>query len=362
VYLLAQYEREELQKEKDAIARAFQEQIDAVEGPERRGKDLEAQGDLFAALKSYIEAAAAASSSSIRNAEIKFERNINNAKSVLGRINLVKLNDRLKAEVGAAFAEPFKLRVVNGQLDKDPPIVGAEVIVSFKEVRSGGRVSVREQTLQSDSRGQVEFNHPSPTIVGPETISMYLNIMPYLEPLQKAPKKLQEMVGVLEDLSAAKRVKFEYSVASAGKGFSMGVVVLDLNKSGKAVTPSGTAAGISEGLSGDKYKLRSLSFNAAQLKDLDDGEAVVLLTKAFAKQVDRIVFGVMAVDELENDSGSWVARAAGAIKVADLKTGEIVYSKRLFKRSRGTNADAASKAAFRSLGGDFGKDISRNMR
>ena len=361
VYLLAQYERTELQKEKDRIAAVFQEQVDAVAVPEKKGKDLEGRGDLFGALKAYLEAATAASGSNIDNAAIKFERNINNAKAALGKISLVSLSPGLKAKVGEAFAEPFRFKVVNGQAEKDPPVKAADVQVTYKEGRAGGRLAVKTVNLQSNDQGVVEFVHPAPTFVGSETVTVMLDLSAFLAPLAKLPKNFANLVAGLEDLANTKRVNVEYSVASRAKDVALGIVVLDTDSAGNPTGNSNTAAGALEALSADGFKVRTLAFNATKLKTLSDAEVVKNVSASFGGQIERVIFGVIAVDEFEQEKGSVQVRVAGTLKALDLKSGQTLYTKRLIKRSVGSTAEAAMNSAFRNLGLDFGKDLSRNL-
>ena len=86
VYILAQYVTADLNKEKARIAAIFQEKIDAVAKPEKAGDEAASDGRLFDAVKSYVEAAVAASGSDVENADIKMERTMNKARAILGKM------------------------------------------------------------------------------------------------------------------------------------------------------------------------------------------------------------------------------------------------------------------------------------
>ncbi len=361
VYLLAQYDRTELQKEKDRIAAVFQEQLDAVAVPERKGKELEGKGDLFGAAKAYLEAAAAASGSSIENAAVKFERNVNNAKGVVGKIGLVRLSGKIAGTVGEPLPAAFRLKVVNGQSEGDPAVAGADIQVSYKEARSGGRLGVKTVNLKSDAKGVVEFAHPTPTFVGSETVVMMLDLSASLEPLAKAPKSFANLIAGLEDAVNSKRVNFEYSVVSRAKDVPTGIVVLDTDAAGNPTGSSNAAAGLLEALSGDGFKVRTLAFNATKLKSMSEADFVKSVSSSFGSQIERIIFGVIGVDEYEEGRGTIQVRVAGTVKAIDLKTGQTLYTKRLFKRSVGSNSEGTMNSAFRNVGLDFGKDLSKNL-
>jgi hypothetical protein len=360
VYLLAQYDRAELEKEKARLAAVFQEQIDAVALPEQKGREFENRGDLFNSIKSYIEAAAAASGSNVDNAAIKFERNINNAKRVVGRIGLVPLTGVLTGAIGEPLRETFKLKVVNGQGEKDPPVPGADIQVSFKELR-GGRVGIRTASLQSDENGMVEFEHPTPSFVGSEKLTMMLDLSAFLRPLDRVPRNFAFHVNGLQDLVGTKRADFEYTVLSRAKDVPTGIVVLDMDTAGNSTGGSGTASGILESLSTDGFKVRTLAYNSTMLKGMSDADIVKSIAASFGTQVERIIFGTIAIDEFVEEKGTFQVRVAGTVKAADLKSGQVFYSKRMFKRSIGSSSDGAISGAFRNLGVDFGKDLSRNL-
>jgi len=361
VYVLAQYDRAELQKERDRIAAVFKEQADAVAVPEETGKRLAASGDLFGAIKSFIQAAAAASGSNIDNAAIKFERNINNAKAVINRIGLVPLSGAITGEVGSPLPGTFQIKVVDGQRESDPPIRGADIQVSYKEARTGGRVGIRAVNLQSGADGRVEFEHPIPTFVGSEKVTMMLDLSAFLVPLEKAPRAFAPQVSGLQDLVSGKRVSMEYNIVSRARKIPTGIVVLDTDGASNPTGTTGTGSGILEALSSDGFQVRTLSFNAVSLRGMSDTEVIRAVAAAHGGQVERVVFGVITVDELEEAKGSFQVRVAGTVKAADLKTGQILYSKRMFKRGIGSSSGAVISTAFRNLGVDFGKDLSRNL-
>jgi len=361
VYILAQYDRAELEKEKARIAAIFQEQVDAVAIPESKGKRLETQGDLFGAIRSYIEAAIAAATSKVENADIKFERNINNAKRVVSRIGLVPLTKEVSGMIGEPLPASFRVKIVDGQAESDPPVAGAEVQVSYKEARSLGRPTVRTVALKSGEDGIVEFKHPVPTFVGKESVVMVLDLSSYLTPLENVPRQYRSLVNSLEDLVLSKRVDLPYTVVSRAKNIPTGVVVLDLDAAGNPTGSSRTMAGVLEGLTEEGFKAVSISLDPVALKGKGDSDIIRAIASQFGDQIDRIVFGSVAIDEFIENRGQFQVRVTGTLKAAELKTGQVLYTKRMLKRSIGSNAEAAIGAAFRNLGLDFGKDLARNL-
>ncbi|MFQ3621041.1 MAG: hypothetical protein SNJ78_08860 [Spirochaetales bacterium] len=361
VYLLAQYQRSELEKEKARIAAVFQEQVDAVAVPEQKGRRLEQQGDLFGAIQSYIEAAVAATTSRMENAEIRFERNINNAKRVVSRISILPLTGEVGGMIGDPLPEPFRIKVVDGSSTSDPPVSGADIQVSFKESRAGGRTSVRTTVLKSGEDGIVEFQHPVPTFIGRESVALGLDLSPYLRPLETVPRQYRSLVNSLTDLALSKRVDIPLIVVSRAKNIPTGVVVLDLDAAGNPTGANRTRAGVVEALTEEGFRTVNVALDPISLRNQSETDFIRTLSTQFGAQIDRIVFGTVSIDEFIEERGQFQVRVSGTLKAADLKTGQVLYTRRLLKRSIGANAEAALSAAFRNLGIDFGKDLARSL-
>jgi len=279
----------------------------------------------------------------------------------VSRIGLVPLTKEVSGMIGEPLPASFRVKIVDGQAESDPPVAGAEVQVSYKEARSLGRPTVRTVALKSGEDGIVEFKHPVPTFVGKESVVMVLDLSSYLTPLENVPRQYRSLVNSLEDLVLSKRVDLPYTVVSRAKNIPTGVVVLDLDAAGNPTGSSRTMAGVLEGLTEEGFKAVSISLDPVALKGKGDSDIIRAIASQFGDQIDRIVFGSVAIDEFIENRGQFQVRVTGTLKAAELKTGQVLYTKRMLKRSIGSNAEAAIGAAFRNLGLDFGKDLARNL-
>ncbi len=361
VYILGRYNRQDLLKEKRRLAELFEEQVRSVEEPEEQGKALASEGRYIQAIQKFTEAAAAAAGSNIDNADIKFERNINNAKSVVEKIILKKLNDNISGAVREPFGETFDLRVYAAEGGKETPIEGANIRVSYKIIRSNGRTGVQSVNRETNADGILSFEHPVPEIVGTETVTMALDLSSYIEPLEDVSRSYRSAVEGLTDLINEKRVNFQYTAISRAKEISTGIVVLDTDIAGNPTGNSNTASGILESLSQADFSIRTLNYNAENLAGLSDPQLIAEIKKQFGGQIDRLIFGVVSLDKFDESDGSYLVRVSGTVKVADLSSGRILYTKSSFKNSRGSSSKAVISSAFKSLGIQLGEEMARNL-
>lgn len=162
VYVLAAYATGDLDREKARIAALFQEKVDAVAKPESEGLALAGSGHYYDAIRKFIEAAVAASGADIDNAEIKMERNVNEARTALSEIHFVDTGTGLvKGLVGQPFATPFAVRLEAGEGDATQGVPGAALKVSYQR-RQGGRLLSKTESAVTGADGVLNFTPPPP--------------------------------------------------------------------------------------------------------------------------------------------------------------------------------------------------------
>jgi len=362
VYLLVRYNSSDLEKEKRRLEAVFQEKVAAVSGPEEEAKALESRGQYYQAVLRYIDAAAASFKSDLENAEIKFERNLNQAKDALRRIGLVKLNDNPQGFVGQELPEPFRLKIVAGSSAGDPGISGAAVQVVYKEVNSSGRESVRARQIKSDSDGVAAFVYPVLEFVGKGQVTMSLNLSEALEVLEDVPDRLYPQVEALEQLAIAKRVTFGFESVSRAARIPMGVAVFDLDASGNPIALTETSAGLLDKLGKAEFTVIPLPVAVGGIAGRPDAQIVDFLNRNFAGQVQRAVFGTAQISDHSQDGDYVIIQVTGTVKVAELATGRILLTVNKSKRAQGTNTASALAAAFKRLGEDIGDDVVNKLR
>jgi len=359
VYLLGRYERGALDAERERLQALFQEREDAIAEPERQARRLELAGDPFAALGKYLEAAQAAASSELENAEIRAERNLNEARRLVSAMQLVKRNDNLAATVRDPFDEAFELEVVAGGAG----VPGARVRVTYQEARADGRPGMRTRAATSDDNGRVRFMHPVPRTVGSGTVTMVLDLDPYLVPLRELEHAFQPQIDGLRRTAVRSQATFRYEVASAAHTVPTGIMVLDRDRAGNPVATGatgGTHAGILEALRRAEFAVRSLAIDELHLAGGDHSEALRVVREQYSGAVERLVLGEARIEEFTESDGV-IVRVSGSITVLDVESGAVLHSSSAAQRSRANSAEGAVAAAFRSLGERFGEELASTL-
>ncbi|MBN1835327.1 MAG: hypothetical protein JW820_05715 [Spirochaetales bacterium] len=362
MYLLARYNKVDLEREKRRLEEIFQEKIEAVAGPEAEGDALAAQGAYYQAALRYLEAAAASFKSDLENADIKFERNLNKAKEAVRQIGLVKLNDNLQGFAGSELPEPFLLKVVSGSTADDPGIGGAAIRVVYKEIRSSGREAVRTRQLKSAEDGMVSFAHPVLQFVGKGQVTMSLDLSEAIETLEGVPDRLYPQVEAVEQLVIDKKVTYEFGSTSRAVQIPTGVAVFDLDASSNPIALTETSAGLLEKLGKAGFQVVPLPVAVTGIAGRTDAQVVAFLARNFTGQVERAVFGTARISDHAQDGNYVIIQVTGTVKVAELGTGEILLTINKSKRAQGTNTSAALAAAFKKLGEDMGEDLINQLR
>ncbi len=326
VYILASYQTKELEKEKARIAAAFKEREDAVAKPEAAGDAAVAAGRWFDAMKSYVEAAVAASGSDIDNADVKMERTINKARTVLGKLRFERVDAPAQANLAKQFPKPFQARLVYGEGAGAPGIPGAEVFMVYQSRNAAGRVVTRTERGLTDERGVISFSPPAPDFVGKATFTFRLGFDSLRDLMDRIPLKYDAYVQALADDMGRRLLNFDYVVASAAKDVPTGVCVIDLLDDGKPAATSVAQGGLFETLAKEKFKAGLAPLDAATVVAGNDSAILALAKKQYSPALTRIIYGTARIDAAVKDGSMWQATARMTIKAVDMATGIILYS------------------------------------
>lgn len=357
VYLKGMYDKAAIEKERARIAAVFKEQDEAISGPEAEAKALLNQGMAYKAFEKFVQAAAASSSSDVENADIKFERNMNQARDILSKITLLPVNGSQKTAVGQDFPSPFAIKVVWGP-DASSPVV-PDVTLRFNyKVKRGNNLGTASAQIKSGPDGVASFIYPTPNFAGSDNVVVLLDVNPYIETLAKVPRKYLSQVNALEELAAKNRAVMAFTVESNAKNVPMGIFLADTDENGTLLRRSDTQAGIQQALNG----FRITPVSGAQAAQVQGDEASVLAAfKPLLGASKRVIFGQVNITEMTPESGGFTARASGTVKCLDVATGEVLFTSTKNKRARGATREAAIAAATRQLGEDFGKALADQL-
>lgn len=356
VYLLGSYEHAALNAERERLQALFQEREDAIAEPEQRARRLEREGRSYEAVGSYLEAARAAAGSQLENAEIRAERNLNEARRLLAAMRLDKHADELETEVRTPFEEPFELQVtVDGR-----PVPGARVRISYQDARADGRPGMRSVVMSADDEGVLRFRHPTPRVVGSAGVTMTLDLEPVLGPLTELPDRYRPQLDAIRRTAVESQTVFRYRVVSRAHNVPTAVAFLDTDLVGNATGRGATRSGIVDALSRSEFRVQAIALESGLLQDENHRGLLEQLRDEHGDDFERLVVGRAGIDEVTEDNGA-IVRVSGSVTVLEVETGEVLYSTAVSQRSRANSPEGAVSAAFRALGDRIGEQLAATL-
>ena len=233
------------------------------------------------------------------------------------------------------------------------------VLLSYQR-KSGTRLVSKTETVMTDSSGSISFALPPPDFVGKARLGLKLDFQSTLDLLDKLPEKYAALRDSLADELRAKYVDLPYEVASASRGASMAIALVDLDENGAAVPGAKAQAGLIEALLREKLNVKAVQVSPDALSSMD--EAAVTAAARAAGTYDRVAFGSAAISSVRQDGSSYLASGKAAVKVLDLASGRVIYSAERGATGLGGDEKAARAAAYRELGlNAIGKDLLANL-
>ncbi len=361
VYVLGEYDKDSLLEEKARLKALFEEQQEAVSGPELEGDRLASQSKYYDAAIQYLTAATAAYKSGIDNAKIKYERNMTKAREAISKIELNKLNDNLTANIKEPFETPFRMMVSSQDLPEGEGIAGVPIKIVYKEIRSNGRARMAREVIMTDGQGLIEFSRPAPQFVGREQLSMELDFSATLEALEDVPDALYPQLEAVEDLIADKEVQFTYTVVSKAREIPTALMIADMDNAGTPLDKTETTSGVLEVLSEEGFTVGTLPVQMDLLR-ASDSRLIQQVQSQYGGRYDRVVYGTVNISDFREDGDRYMVKVSGNIKAADLETGEILYSSgSMFKSAIGQNLQSAMSAAFKQFGKMIGESLTMSL-
>lgn len=362
VYILAAYQTNELEKEKVRIAALFREREDAVSRPEAAGDAAVAAGRAFDAIKSYVEAAVAASGSDIDNADVKMERNVNKARTVLGRLRFVRVDAPAVAALGRPFPKPFQAKLVYGEGDAAPGVPGAEVFMVYQTRNAAGRTLTRTERGLTDASGVVSFAPPPPDFVGRASFTFRLSFDALRDLMDRIPVRYDAYAQALADDMGRRLLSFDYTVTSGAKDVATGVVVIDLAGEGAAATTSVAQGALFEVLAREKFKAGLAPLDAALIISGDDARIIEAARRQYSPALGRVIYGTALVTQAAKDGTMWTASARMSVKVVELASGMVLYATEKIAMAVGADEAAARRAALQQVAREaVAKDLMTNL-
>ena len=361
LFLLARYNKAELAKEKRRQEELLREELESIEGPEREGNELVAEGKFYDGAREFLVAASNALNSKLDNADIRFKRNIDQAIRAVETISLVKLNDNITGLAGEKLPEPLRLKAVAGASEADPGVPNVKLKVSYRELhRPSGNMRPKTSEITTDGQGLAEFEHPVPEFVGESNVTISLILDTDLEGLDDAPMSQQEVVENLAERIVRKKAVYKLTFTSQAKRIKTGILMIDYDSQGSITGLSQSASTLKSSLY--DFNLSVLSISPSELSGKSDFEITSLLKNRFAGQVDRIIFGTVRITSYRKSGSKTIAKASGTVSVLETPSGNILMSAQREKSGLGNNNEGAASSAFKAMGKLLGRQIRNNLK
>ena len=343
-----------------ASAPAVQPVPDKAAQAEAKGDDLAAAGKSFEAVASYIDAAAAAAGSDGDEAASRLARAVAKAEGLLGSIQLVKIDDNLTGMIGKPLSSSFQAKIVSTTNGSQRALAGVPVTFSYVTAGPNGGAPAASN-LQSGPDGSVFFDLPPPTLIGPGSVKLVLDLESESTHLDQIKARDAKSAAGLGEAIAGKVASFSYRVSSLSASIPTGILVLDLDRSNNVIAGDDAASGLLDSLSKAGFVMTLVPSNES-LVGIDDDDLILVVRNNFSDQFSRIVFGQVSITGFGQDAtGAYKVQIAGTIKAADLASGKILFSRTASKSSIGSMASSAISAAFRQLGEQIGQEMANTL-
>ena len=335
VHLLARYDRDALDRERERLTALFEARIEAVEAPMRTARALEGDGDYFKAAREYLRAAAAAAESDIDGMTSTIPANLRRAEALLSTVRVRPVSDDpMTAEV---YAETAAGRT---------PLSGVPLLITYPVRLSQRRTGIGTARAATDSSGRVGFSLPGDTPPGSGYVQMRLSLSPELDAIAGAygGRELTAVRTVIREL----QVRFPYDLAYDVTERPIGVVVVERDRAGNTLTESRAATSLAATLERAGFHL-AYSGREPGAATAESDREIVDLVLGVAPSVELVVVGRASITELEERNGM-LARVDGDFSVIETGSRRVIGGWSGFTRSSGTDSLSTVSAAFRRIG------------
>jgi len=348
LHVLARYEREALEQERARLARLFQERVDAVEIPAAEARERAERYDIYGAIRKYIEAAAAAAGSDLRNRDIYVEENLRRAEELAESLSM-RLEPATVVGDSGGFEDRFALEVFQEDAGEEIPVANVSVRATYPRRGTSGRTTMHSERLTTDGEGKVSFAPSTDVPIGQGTVTFAVDFTSALEQMRDVPADYRGAVDRIRSAVTALRERGTYEMRSAARTVPTAVAVAELDEEGDVLARSRTAGGIEQVLREHDFRLTGADLGDLDFSSVGREEVASAARRAADGRYERLIYGTARITQVDDRDG-YIVRVDGEITVVDVETGEILSSESRFARSRGSSSSAAADSAFRSLG------------
>ena len=316
VYLLAEYDKNELRKERDRLLKIAEEKILLVSEPQKKADDFFESKKYYSAALYYTKAASAALSSGIENGDIKFRQNISNAKESLKRIKLNLQKDSLEDSLNKT------LILVNiGTAEEKVPL-----LVSYKtKVKNSTTIII--EGIETDQNGTANFILHDEKIEREGRIRIELDISEIKQILgSKDFDEYQEAIKELQQIIFKQIINFEFKNPE--------------NKIKKEKEQKGTVS-----LFIEQADSKNSIIEEKILDILKDMNFKTISAKNENPAADFFIYARIETDEGSKAADGFLVKLNADIEIKNPNTQEIIYKKNISKRGAGFTEKEAHRSA-----------------
>ena len=316
VYLLAEYDKNELRKERDRLLKIAEEKILSVSEPQKKADDFFESKKYYSAALYYTKAASAALSSGIENGDIKFRQNISNAKDSLKKIKLNLQKDNLENT-----SNDFLIPINIGTFEERVPL-----LVSYK-TKVKNTTSIIIEGIETDQNGTANFILHDEKIEPKARIRIELDISEIKQILgSKDFDEYQEALKELQQIVFKQVINFEFTKPE--------------NKIKKEKEQKGTVS-----LFIEQDNPKNLNIEEKILDILKDMNFKTISAKNKNQSADFIIYARIETDEVSKAADGFLVRLNADIEIKNPNTQEIIYKKNISKRGAGFTEKEAHRSA-----------------
>ena len=316
VYLLAEYDKNELRKERDRLLKIAEEKILSVSEPQKKADDFFESKKYYSAALYYTKAASAALSSGIENGDIKFRQNISNAKDSLKKIKLNLQKDNLENT-----SNDFLIPINIGTFEERVPL-----LVSYKtKVKNSTTIII--EGIETDQNGTANFILHDEKIEPKARIRIELDISEIKQILgSKDFDEYQEALKELQQIIFKQIINFEFKNPE--------------NKIKKEKEQKGTVS-----LFIEQADSKNSIIEEKILDILKDMNFKTISAKNENPSADFFIYARIETDETSKAADGFLVRLNADIEIKNPNTQEIIYKKNISKRGAGFTEKEAHRSA-----------------
>jgi len=316
VYLLAEYDKNELRKERNRLLKIAEEKILSISEPQKKADEFVASKKYYSAALYYAKAASAALSSGIENGDIKFRQNISNAKESLKKIKLNLQKDRLKDSLNETLI-PINI----GISEENVPL-----LISYK-TKIKNNTSIIIEGIETDQNGTANFILHDEKIEPKALIRIELDISEINQILgSKDFDEYQKAVKELQQIVFKQVIHFEFKKNE--------------NKIKNEKKQKGSVS-----LFIEQDNLKSLNIEEKISDILKDMNFKTISAKNETPSADFFIYAIIETDEVSKAADGFLVRLNADIEIKNQNTQEILYKKNISKRGAGFTEKEAHRSA-----------------